>query len=111
MKRKSLRFVILYFVSIIRHTCSLSTCKSSYSLTTKVDRTMFILPALLCLKVLPLFGQGVYHLIVPNKPRPPHAGGLSLRWSSPGPAPFLGRPGQCGYFCTTPTGGRLAPYA
>ncbi|GBN39969.1 hypothetical protein AVEN_197807-1 [Araneus ventricosus] len=29
-------------------------------------------------------------------------GRLSPRWSSSGLAPFLGRPGQCGYFCTTP---------
>ncbi|GBL68586.1 hypothetical protein AVEN_120652-1 [Araneus ventricosus] len=35
---------------------------------------------------------------------------LSPRWSSPGLAPFFGRPGQCGYFCTRPTLGRLAPY-
>ncbi|GBN37603.1 hypothetical protein AVEN_55614-1 [Araneus ventricosus] len=33
---------------------------------------------------------------------------LSPRWSFTGLAPFLGRPGQCGYFCATPTGGRLA---
>ncbi|GBO28048.1 hypothetical protein AVEN_25587-1 [Araneus ventricosus] len=33
---------------------------------------------------------------------------LSPRWSSPGLTPFLGRPGQCGYFYATPTGGRLA---
>ncbi|GBM66311.1 hypothetical protein AVEN_87295-1 [Araneus ventricosus] len=33
---------------------------------------------------------------------------LSPRWSSTGLTPFLGRPGQCGYFCTTPTGRRLA---
>ncbi|GBN88796.1 hypothetical protein AVEN_250810-1 [Araneus ventricosus] len=33
---------------------------------------------------------------------------LSPRWSSSGLTPFLGRPGQCGYFCATPTGGRLA---
>ncbi|GBN04576.1 hypothetical protein AVEN_134600-1 [Araneus ventricosus] len=36
---------------------------------------MFTLPALLYLKLLPLFGQCMYHLIVPNKSRPPHAGG------------------------------------
>ncbi|GBO21588.1 hypothetical protein AVEN_212397-1 [Araneus ventricosus] len=35
---------------------------------------------------------------------------LSPRWFSPGLAPFFGRPGQCGYFCTRPTLGRLAPY-
>ncbi|GBM35889.1 hypothetical protein AVEN_125875-1 [Araneus ventricosus] len=46
---------------------------------------MFILPALLYLKVLPLFGQCLYHLIVPNKSRPPHAGGAAL----PGPLPAL----------------------
>ncbi|GBL90788.1 hypothetical protein AVEN_188774-1 [Araneus ventricosus] len=33
---------------------------------------------------------------------------LPPRWSSPGLAPFLGRPGQCGYSFTTPAGGRLA---
>ncbi|GBM52154.1 hypothetical protein AVEN_265627-1 [Araneus ventricosus] len=33
---------------------------------------------------------------------------LSPRWSSTGLTPFLGRPGQCGYFYATPTGGRLA---
>ncbi|GBL72229.1 hypothetical protein AVEN_115201-1 [Araneus ventricosus] len=36
---------------------------------------MFTLPAVLYLKLLPLFGQCLYHLIVPNKSRPPHAGG------------------------------------
>ncbi|GBM88275.1 hypothetical protein AVEN_179761-1 [Araneus ventricosus] len=36
---------------------------------------MFTLPALLYLKLLPLFGQCLYHLIIPNKSRPPHAGG------------------------------------
>ncbi|GBM76432.1 hypothetical protein AVEN_2083-1 [Araneus ventricosus] len=30
-----------------------------------------------------------------------------LHWSSTGLTPFLGRPGQCGYFYATPTGGRL----
>ncbi|GBO26543.1 hypothetical protein AVEN_67724-1 [Araneus ventricosus] len=39
---------------------------------------MFILPAVLYLKLLPLFGQCLYHLIVPNKSRPPHAGGAAL---------------------------------
>ncbi|GBO24043.1 hypothetical protein AVEN_31794-1 [Araneus ventricosus] len=33
---------------------------------------------------------------------------LSPRWSSTGLTPFLGKPGQCGYFYATPTGGRLA---
>ncbi|GBM42649.1 hypothetical protein AVEN_221761-1 [Araneus ventricosus] len=70
---------------------------------------MFILPALLYLKVLPLFGQCLYHLIVPNKPLPSHAGRAALsRWSSTGLAPFLGKPGQCGYFYAIPTGERLA---
>ncbi|GBN56985.1 hypothetical protein AVEN_68470-1 [Araneus ventricosus] len=38
---------------------------------------MFTVPALLYLKLLPLFGQCLYHFffIVPNKSRPPHAGG------------------------------------
>ncbi|GBN46965.1 hypothetical protein AVEN_52231-1 [Araneus ventricosus] len=38
---------------------------------------MFTLPALLYLKLLPLFGQCLFHFffIVPNKSRPPHAGG------------------------------------
>ncbi|GBM33030.1 hypothetical protein AVEN_263517-1 [Araneus ventricosus] len=39
---------------------------------------MFILPALLYLKVLPLFGQRLYHFIVRNKSRPPHDGGAAL---------------------------------
>ncbi|GBN55763.1 hypothetical protein AVEN_27006-1 [Araneus ventricosus] len=39
---------------------------------------MFILPALLYLKVLPLFGQRLHHFIVPYKSRPPHAGGAAL---------------------------------
>ncbi|GBM77606.1 hypothetical protein AVEN_165632-1 [Araneus ventricosus] len=33
---------------------------------------------------------------------------LAPRWSSTGLIPFLGRPGQCGYFYATPTGVRLA---
>ncbi|GBM83514.1 hypothetical protein AVEN_274684-1 [Araneus ventricosus] len=70
---------------------------------------MFTLPALLYIKSLPLFGQCLYHLIVPNKFRPLHAGGVAL---SPlvlyGLAPFLGRPGQCGCCCATPAGGRVA---
>ncbi|GBN92045.1 hypothetical protein AVEN_60093-1 [Araneus ventricosus] len=71
---------------------------------------MFTLPALLYLKLLPLFGQCLYHLLrVPNK-SVLHmlVERLSPRWSSTGLAPFLGRPGQCGYFCVTPTEGRLA---
>ncbi|GBM17994.1 hypothetical protein AVEN_238391-1 [Araneus ventricosus] len=32
---------------------------------------------------------------------------LSPRWSSTGLTPFLGRPGQCGYFYAPPTGVRL----
>ncbi|GBO24069.1 hypothetical protein AVEN_117670-1 [Araneus ventricosus] len=61
---------------------------------------MFTLPALLYLKVLPLFGQCLYHLIVPNKSRPLHmlVERLSLRWSSTGLTPFLGRPGQLWVF-------------
>ncbi|GBM73257.1 hypothetical protein AVEN_158617-1 [Araneus ventricosus] len=39
---------------------------------------MFTLQALLYLKLLPLFGQCLYHLIVPNKSRPPHAGGAAV---------------------------------
>ncbi|GBL97118.1 hypothetical protein AVEN_144571-1 [Araneus ventricosus] len=69
---------------------------------------MFTLPALLYLKLLPLFGQCLYHLIVPNKSRPPHAGGALPAGPLPALHPFLGRPGQCGYFYATPTGGRLA---
>ncbi|GBO11213.1 hypothetical protein AVEN_63032-1 [Araneus ventricosus] len=47
---------------------------------------MFTLPALLYLKLLPLFGQCLYHFfIVPNKSRPPPAcGGLPT-----GPLPAL----------------------
>ncbi|GBN15529.1 hypothetical protein AVEN_39750-1 [Araneus ventricosus] len=59
---------------------------------------------------MPLFGQGLYHFIVPNKSPPPHAGGAAL---SPlvlsRPYTLLGRPGQCGYFCITPAGRRLVP--
>ncbi|GBN30079.1 hypothetical protein AVEN_265792-1 [Araneus ventricosus] len=40
---------------------------------------MFTLPALLYLKLLPLFGQCLYHLIVPNKSRPSHATYLDPR--------------------------------
>ncbi|GBM88167.1 hypothetical protein AVEN_198837-1 [Araneus ventricosus] len=32
---------------------------------------------------------------------------LSPHWSSTGLTPFLGRPGQRGYFCATPMGRRL----
>ncbi|GBO15311.1 hypothetical protein AVEN_56285-1 [Araneus ventricosus] len=32
---------------------------------------------------------------------------LYPRWFCIGLAPFLGRRGQCGYFCATPMGGRL----
>ncbi|GBO25066.1 hypothetical protein AVEN_114841-1 [Araneus ventricosus] len=39
---------------------------------------MFILPALLYLKVLSLFGECLYHFIVPNESRPPHTGGAAL---------------------------------
>ncbi|GBN66242.1 hypothetical protein AVEN_138716-1 [Araneus ventricosus] len=56
----------------------LSTCKSSRSLPTEVGRIMFILPALMNLKVLPLFGQCLYYFIVPNKSRPPHADAAAL---------------------------------
>ncbi|GBN09027.1 hypothetical protein AVEN_30636-1 [Araneus ventricosus] len=72
---------------------------------------MRILPALMYLKVLPLFGQCLNLVIVANKTRPPHAGGAAF---SPlilsRPCTFMGRPGQCGHFCTTPAGGRLIPY-
>ncbi|GBN06611.1 hypothetical protein AVEN_260457-1 [Araneus ventricosus] len=34
-------------------------------------------------------------------------GRLSPRWSSTGFTPFLGRPVQCVYFCTTAAAGRL----
>ncbi|GBL71520.1 hypothetical protein AVEN_248987-1 [Araneus ventricosus] len=49
---------------------------------------MFALPALLYLKVLPLFGQYLYHLIVPNKSRPPHAGGALPAGPLPDLHPF-----------------------
>ncbi|GBM01250.1 hypothetical protein AVEN_170309-1 [Araneus ventricosus] len=49
---------------------------------------MFTLPALLYLKVLPLFGQCLYHLIVPNKSRPPHAGGALPAGPLPALHPF-----------------------
>ncbi|GBN74748.1 hypothetical protein AVEN_266678-1 [Araneus ventricosus] len=60
------------------HVTPTASSKSSYSLPTEVGRTMFTLPALLYLKLLPLFGQCLYHLIVPNKSRPLHAGGAAL---------------------------------
>ncbi|GBO26046.1 hypothetical protein AVEN_205295-1, partial [Araneus ventricosus] len=34
-------------------------------------------------------------------------GRLSPRWSSPVLTPFLRKPDQCRYFCTTPAGGHL----
>ncbi|GBO04832.1 hypothetical protein AVEN_100508-1 [Araneus ventricosus] len=49
---------------------------------------MFTLPALLYLKLLPLFGQCLYHLIVPNKSRPPHAGGALPAGRLPALHPF-----------------------
>ncbi|GBM74257.1 hypothetical protein AVEN_28866-1 [Araneus ventricosus] len=70
---------------------------------------MFTLPTLLYLKLLPLFGQCLYHLILPNKSRPPHAGGAALfPLVLYRPCTFLGSPGQCEYFCATLAGGRLA---
>ncbi|GBN01644.1 hypothetical protein AVEN_232767-1 [Araneus ventricosus] len=91
---------------------------------------MFTLPALLYLKVLPLFGKCLYHFIVPNKFRPPHAGGAALSplvlyrpctllgWAGTlwaflhhtfnGFKP-VGWAGSNGLFCTTLAGGRLAP--
>ncbi|GBN03466.1 hypothetical protein AVEN_141153-1 [Araneus ventricosus] len=73
--------------------------KSSYPLPTEVGRTMFILPALLYLNVLPLFGQCLYHCIVPSKSRPPQlVGRLSPRSSSPGLTSFLSRPGSVWVF-------------
>ncbi|GBO30788.1 hypothetical protein AVEN_112582-1 [Araneus ventricosus] len=49
---------------------------------------MFTLPALLYLKLLPLFGQCLYHFIVPNKSRPPHAGGALPAGPLPALHPF-----------------------
>ncbi|GBM86362.1 hypothetical protein AVEN_64240-1 [Araneus ventricosus] len=66
---------------------------------------MFRLPALLYLKLLPLFGQCLYHLIVPNKPRPPYASGALPAGPLPALHPFwIGR-ASVGIFA--PTGGRL----
>ncbi|GBO15578.1 hypothetical protein AVEN_58526-1 [Araneus ventricosus] len=63
---------------------------------------MFILPAFLYLKVLPLFGNACIILLYPINPvLHMLVGQLS---PSTGLAPFLGRPGQCGYFGTTPAG-------
>ncbi|GBO07489.1 hypothetical protein AVEN_124509-1 [Araneus ventricosus] len=77
--------------------------KSSYCLPTEVGRTMFALPALLYLKLLPLFEQCLYHLIVPINPvLHMLVERLSPRWSSTGLTPFLGRPASVGNFCTTP---------
>ncbi|GBM32096.1 hypothetical protein AVEN_218515-1 [Araneus ventricosus] len=64
---------------------------------------MFALPALLYLKLLPLFGQCLYHLIVPINPvLHMLVERLSPCWSSTGRISFLGRQGKCGYFCTSP---------
>ncbi|GBM92096.1 hypothetical protein AVEN_96539-1 [Araneus ventricosus] len=49
---------------------------------------MFTLPTLLYLKLLPLFGQCMYHVIVPNKSRPPHAGGALPSAPLPALHPF-----------------------
>ncbi|GBN74560.1 hypothetical protein AVEN_136110-1 [Araneus ventricosus] len=49
---------------------------------------MFTLPALLYLKLLPLFGQCLYHLIVPNNSRPPHAAGALPAGPLPALHPF-----------------------
>ncbi|GBM84196.1 hypothetical protein AVEN_16011-1 [Araneus ventricosus] len=70
---------------------------------------MFTLPALLYLKLLPLFGQCLYpFLLYPINPVLHMLVEVSTGLSSTGLTPFLGRPGQCGYFYATPTGGRLA---
>ncbi|GBN71627.1 hypothetical protein AVEN_250405-1 [Araneus ventricosus] len=52
---------------------------------------MFTLPAFLYLKLLPLFGQCLYNLIVPNKSRPPHAGGALPAGPLPALHPFCAR--------------------
>ncbi|GBL57738.1 hypothetical protein AVEN_49617-1 [Araneus ventricosus] len=73
---------------------------------------MFTLSALLYLKVLPLFRQCLYDFILLYLINlVPHmlVGRLSPHWSSPSFTPFLGRPRQCEYFNTTPSGGHLAP--
>ncbi|GBN88988.1 hypothetical protein AVEN_212005-1 [Araneus ventricosus] len=66
---------------------------------------MFTLPALLYLKLLPLFGQCLYHLIVPNKPRAPHAGGALPAGPLPALHPFWVGRASVGIFCITPAGG------
>ncbi|GBM74467.1 hypothetical protein AVEN_69470-1 [Araneus ventricosus] len=68
---------------------------------------MFTLPALLYLKLLPLFGQCLYHLIVPNKSRPRHAGGGLPTGPLPALHPFWVGRASVGIFCATPAGGRL----
>ncbi|GBN30216.1 hypothetical protein AVEN_261926-1 [Araneus ventricosus] len=68
---------------------------------------MFTLPTLLYLKLFcPCSGNACIILLYPINPvlhmlmeR------LSPHWSSTGLPPFLGRPGQCGYFCTAPAEG------
>ncbi|GBN02609.1 hypothetical protein AVEN_93172-1 [Araneus ventricosus] len=70
---------------------------------------MFTLPALLYLKLLPLFGHACIILLYPiNLVLHMLVERLSPHWFSTGLAPLLDRQGQCGYFYTTPTGGRLA---
>ncbi|GBL98069.1 hypothetical protein AVEN_84575-1 [Araneus ventricosus] len=71
---------------------------------------MFVLPALLYFNVpSPCSGSACIILLYPIYPvLRMLVERLSPRWSSTGLSPFLGRPGQCGYFYATPTGGRLA---
>ncbi|GBN08988.1 hypothetical protein AVEN_215965-1 [Araneus ventricosus] len=55
-----------------------------------------------------LFGQCLYHFfIVPNKSRPPHAGGGLPTGPLPDLHPFWVGRASVGIFYATPTGGRL----
>ncbi|GBL91856.1 hypothetical protein AVEN_172776-1 [Araneus ventricosus] len=71
---------------------------------------MFTLPALLYLKLLPLFGHNacIIFFIVPNKSRPPHAGGGLPTGPLPALHPFWVGRASVGIFDATPMGGRLA---
>ncbi|GBL98113.1 hypothetical protein AVEN_84608-1 [Araneus ventricosus] len=80
---------------------------------------MFTLPALLYLKLPPLFGQCLYHLIVPNKSRPPHAGGALPAGPLPALHPFWVGRASVGIFTPrqrkgsnfAPSAPRLSHYA
>ncbi|GBN07938.1 hypothetical protein AVEN_87734-1 [Araneus ventricosus] len=70
---------------------------------------MFTLPALLYLKLLPLFGQCLYHLIVPNKSRLPHAGGALPAGPLPAFYPFWVGRTSVGIFAPSSAESKLRP--